>query len=433
MGFDAYAYLQQKTWTDMKLGLERIEALLDSLGRPDRVYDVVHIAGTNGKGSTSAFIASILQEAGYTVGLFTSPFIVDFNERIRVNGENISDEDIVEVTLQVKEIADNIKDAPSSFEVLTAVALQYFAQKHCDVVVLETGLGGRFDATNATTALISAITPIAFDHMEILGNTLADIAAEKAGIIKQNVPVVVYPQEREVWDVIQSKALSLNAPVISPDFSELSISRRDLSLSLDYKGIHAALPLVGSYQPYNACMAIEIVRALNNFGYHIANEHIVSGLEHTRWQGRFQVVCKNPLIVVDGGHNQQGARELLRSLQDIFVNKPLHIVVGVLADKDWKDMMDIVMPHAKSAACIEVPFAQRALPAKDLALYIHEKHHISAQAYGSYKEALQASSAYATFDNGVVCCFGSLYSLGEIFSTLRQLGLYDESLMERDA
>ena len=416
--FDAHAYLNQSSWTQVKLGLERITTLLERLGHPEQAYPVVHIAGTNGKGSTSAFTAGILQAAGFRTGLFTSPYILEFNERIQVNRENIGDADLHDIALAVRQAADGLEEEPTPFELVTAVAFEYFRRAECDIVVLEVGLGGRYDATNVTTPAVCAITPIAMDHVGVLGNTLAEIAGEKAGIIKPGVPVVCYTQKPEAEAVIRAEARAAGAPVMTPRFGRIHARMEGLQQVFSYDGINdVKLRLLGAYQPCNAVMAIEIARTLRNQGFDITDEDIKRGLEETRWPGRFELVATDPVTIVDGGHNEQGAEVLADSLRRYIPDTPVTFVMGVLKDKQYPQMINYVVPLAKRFYCATPPESERALSAEDLALALREAGAADARPCASIAEAVQTARAQAGPDD-VVCCFGSLYSIATIMAAL---------------
>ncbi len=422
-GFDPKAYLQQGSWGDVRLGLARTRELLAGLGNPQDRLKFVHVAGTNGKGSTSAFTASICQAAGLRTGLFTSPYVMEFNERIQVDRKSISDADLLDVTRRAKAQADRMEDVPSSFELLTAVALTYFAEQACDIVVLEVGLGGRLDSTNVIEhPLVCAITPIALDHTAILGDTVAAIAAEKAGIIKPGSPVVCCTQEPEAARVIRSRCAELGCSLTVPRFSRAHARYEDGFQVLSYDGIdNVRLSMCASYQPVNAVMAIEIARLLRVRGLDISDAHIKAGLEAARWPGRFDIVGRNPAVVVDGGHNEQGARVLADSLRCAFGGAPVTFVMSVLADKDYRAMIEQVAPLAARVFTVSAPYTDRALPAQDLAAAVRDAGIEQVRACRDFTDACENALCAAGRD-GVVCCFGSLYSVGEAMRALESAG-----------
>ena len=429
--FDPKVYLQQGAWRDVRLGLHRTEELLERLGRPQDRLRIVHVAGTNGKGSTCAFTAGILQAAGYKVGLFTSPYVLRFNERIQVNREDISDEDLLAVALEVREAAERMDEQPTAFELITAAALLHFAQVGCTAVVLEVGLGGRLDSTNVVVPEVCAITSIALDHTHVLGDTIAKIAHEKAGIIKAGIPVVSYKQKPEAEAVIMQRAREVGAPVSVPRFGRIHAHAEGLHQVFSYDGFtDVRLKLAGTYQPNNAVMAIEIARVLRGRGFEISDEAIKAGLEATVWQGRFEVVRDNPTVIVDGGHNEQGANVLAASLREYFPQGGVTFVMNVLRDKNYRAMIDATLPLAARYFCAEPPENERALHADELAWVIRERElefegvhdycvqRLQVQACASIANAVEGAVEAAGPD-GVVCCFGSLYAIADVMAALK--------------
>ena len=562
MPFDAIEYINTPRWLTSRLGLERIRELLDRLGRPQDRLKFVHVAGTNGKGSTCAFTASILAEAGFKTGLFTSPYVETFHERIRVNGRNISDEDLTAATLRVRECAEAMEaeggEHPTEFELMTAVALVHFAHVGCDIVVLEVGLGGRLDSTNVIAAPeVAAIVSIALDHTNLLGNTLAEIAHEKAGIVKEGSTVVSWPQEPSAMEVVEDAARRVGDKLVVPDFSQLSAGKvargaalltcgtaleheghtpcsgsprcaaelraehaphaqelqagaeggltcetasargqhapcsdsprfaaelraehavpaqkLQASSSIDagfggrmsravphepnvpsgtfaraqdclsmayahrtpmsqvesavpmrqfsYRGREYATRLLGSYQPSNAAMAIEIAGALRERGWEIPDEAIARGIAETRWSARFEVLDQPagmPTVVIDGGHNPQGAGVLADSLWDVFPDKRPVFLVGILADKDYRSMLRAVAPLASAFVCVTPP-NPRALDAADLAEAIRETcgelgARATIEVAGDFDDAASAARKIAGSE-GLICAFGSLYSIADV-------------------
>ena len=582
MPFDAIEYINTPRWLASRLGLERIRELLDRLGRPQDRLNFVHVAGTNGKGSTCAFTASILAEAGFKTGLFTSPYVETFHERIRVNGRNISDEDLTAATLRVRECAEAMEaeggEHPTEFELMTAVALVHFAHVGCDIVVLEVGLGGRLDSTNVIAAPeAAAIVSIALDHTNLLGNTLAEIAHEKAGIVKEGSTVVSWPQEPSAMEVVEDAVRRVGDKLVVPDFSMLSVGKvtrgaalltrgtaleheghipcsdspccaaelraehapraqelqagaeggstceagdpareapcsnsprfaaelraeppargRQVGAADDlgcgtvfghaphaqelqagagfdagfggrmpravphepnvpsgtfvraqdclsmayahrtpmsqvesavpmrqffYRGCEYATRLLGSYQPSNAAMAIEIAGALRERGWEIPDEAIACGIAETRWPARFEVLDQPagmPTVVIDGGHNPQGAGVLADSLRDVFPDKRPVFLVGILADKDYRSMLRAVALLASAFVCVTPP-NPRAFDAADLAEAIREtcdELGVSAtvEVAGDFDGAVSAARKIAGSE-GLICAFGSLYSIADV-------------------
>lgn len=402
-----------------KPGLERMKNLLDHLGNPEKDLQCVHIAGTNGKGSLAAMTASILTAAGYKTGLTISPYVVDFRERFQIDGEMIPPRTLASLTQKVLEAIDAIKreggDAPVQFEAVTALALLWFAREKCDLVVLETGLGGRFDATNAVAhTLVAAITKIGYDHMELLGDTLDKIAAEKAGIIKEGCAVVCYPdQPAEAMVPILTAAAEAHTSIITPELEDIrQLPGKSLENRIDYGGYEAALGFLGAHQANHAAMAVEIALALwREYGYEISDDAIMKGLAAARMPARIEVLRRHPLLLLDGCHNPDGTRALAETLQKAKYEDNLVGVLGMLADKDYKKMLEILSPCFAKVYTV-TPNCPRALSAEDLQ---HEaRFHTDAEAAGSVPEALRAAVRYAEDHNlaGVVVC-GSLYLAAE--------------------
>lgn len=445
MSFDPIAYINEPRWMESRLGLERIRQLLERLGRPQDRLRFVHVAGTNGKGSTCAYLASVLQAAGFRTGLFTSPYLMAFEERIRVDGRTISLADLTEVTLAVREHAEAMAgqtgEHPTEFELMTAVALEHFARQGCDIVVLEVGLGGRLDSTNAIDAPEAAvIARIGLDHTKLLGNTLAAIAAEKAGIVKPGVPVVSWPQDPEALGVIEQAALSCGSVLTVPDLAKLDVhpvepraagtepgSHDVLVRPFAYCGVRYETQLLGSYQPANAALAIEAVRVLRERGWDVPDEALRAGIAAARWEGRFEIVAGGdhaPTVVVDGGHNPQGAQALADSLADVFPGRKAVFVIGVLEDKDYPAMLETVLPLG-SAFVVVTPDNPRALPAAKLARAIRWTGQdllgcsacVDPYVARDMADALAKACELAGPD-GLVCAFGSLYSVAAVKAAL---------------
>lgn len=375
MAFDPIAYITEPRWQQSRLGLERMTELMERLGNPQDKLQFVHVAGTNGKGSTCVFAASILQAAGYRTGLFTSPAILDFCDRIRVDGRNITPDQLRDVTLEVREQADAMDDHPTEFELMTAVAFLHFARSACDICVVEVGMGGRLDSTNIIKhPAVCAITPIALDHTAFLGDTIGAIANEKAGIIKPGARVVSAAQERDADTAIRKAVGRNDAQLRFVRSSDVLGTSRDFSYYLEPTWEHFQLGMMGSYQPQNAALALEIVYALREEGWDISDSAIRTGLADARWPGRFELLGQNPPFIVDGGHNPQGAQALVDSLAQWYPDRPVFFVMGVLADKDYRAMLDTVIAYPDTRAFFTVePPNPRALSAADLAAAIHER------------------------------------------------------------
>lgn len=400
-------------------GLARMQNLCDHLGNPEKELQCIHIAGTNGKGSLAAMTSSILTAAGYKTGLTISPYVVDFRERFQIDGEMIPPRTLANLTEKVLDAIDAIEaeggEKPVEFEAVTALAFLWFAREKCDLVVLETGLGGRCDATNVVPhKLVAAITKIGYDHMEVLGDTLDKIAAEKAGIIKEGTVVVNYPdQPAEAMGPILTAAAEAHTSIITPDKDDLTLLRgKRLENRIDYGGYRAALGLPGTHQANHAAMAVEIALALwREFGYDISDDAILQGLADARMPARIEVLRRHPLLLLDGCHNPDGAKMLTATLTRADFEENLVGVLGVLADKDYKDMLSDLAPCFAKIYTV-TPNCPRALSAEELQK--EARFHTDAEAADSVADAIRKAVDYADENNlaGVVVC-GSLYLAAE--------------------
>jgi dihydrofolate synthase/folylpolyglutamate synthase len=401
-----------------KLGLENIKTLLAALGNPQNELRFVHVAGTNGKGSTSSMISHILMESGYKTGLYTSPFIEQFNERMRIDNVYISDEEIGELTETVKEkiewMLSKGYNHPTEFEVVTALGMLYFAKHKCDVVVLEVGLGGRLDATNAIEKpMVSVITPIDMDHMEYLGDTIEKIAFEKAGIIKKDGITIVHPQVRGAESVISDVCSNQNNKLIHVDFETLHVIETNLNhLVFEYKGNRYELGLIAPYQAQNAAVAIETINALKSYhGFVVSPESLAEGLRKTTWLARMEVISRNPLVIIDGAHNVHGIKGLAVSLSPLKANYHVIGIMGVLADKDVETMLAEISPYLDEVITT-APDNPRALHANDLAQRI-----MSVPVIGAFENIEEAvdfglQTMEKVKKDTLLVVFGSLYMVG---------------------
>lgn len=405
-----------------KLGLDTIRQLLELMDNPHKKLKFVHVAGTNGKGSTVAFTSSILRQAGYRVGVYTSPSIQRFSERIRINEEEISEDAIATIAGDIKYRIDlllkNGGEHPTEFEIVTALALRYFCEMSCDVVILEVGLGGRFDATNVIdTPLVSVITTINYDHMDRLGDTLEEIAFQKAGIIKEGGDVILYPQKDSVEQVFREVCIQKHANLNRVDFSNLRILKYDMDgqvFDFDrYKSLE--IKLLGEHQAKNAALSLKVVELLTRKGYYVTEEHIRKGLLNAKWPGRLEVLSRKPVVIIDGAHNPEGAQVMVNALKKYFPGRRITFIMGVMADKEYEEIIKVVMPIAERFITV-APLVSRALPADKLADTI--KKYCSDVTVGySVEDALRKSMERAG-ENGIVCAFGSLYYIGEIRSLM---------------
>ncbi|MCI5572407.1 MAG: bifunctional folylpolyglutamate synthase/dihydrofolate synthase [Faecalibacterium prausnitzii] len=409
----ALEYIHAVQWAGHKPGLSRTRTLLAALGDPQRQLRFVHIAGTNGKGSTAAMMASCLRKAGYRVGLYTSPFINRFNERIQVDGQQIGDQELVELVEKVRPAAEAMTDVPTEFEIITALGMLYFAQRQCDVVVLEVGLGGTLDSTNVIDRPECAvITALGMDHVKELGPTLADIAAAKAGIIKEGCPVVSYGGVPEADAVIRRVAAEKHAQLTEVDFGRLQVDGGDLDrVTFDFDGLdRVRLPLIGSYQPRNAALAITALRVMREKGWNIPESAIRAGLETVQWAGRFELLRHHPAFVLDGSHNSHGMTATVQSLRDRFPGQKFVFLVSIMADKDVDKMLELLAPLAVRFVTVAA-HTPRAMPAQTLAEHIR-RYGCTAEAAPTIEAGVKR--AVELGGEGPVCALGTLYFSGDV-------------------
>lgn len=398
-------------------GLERVSALLDELGRPQDKLKFVHVAGTNGKGSFCTMMSEILKSAGYKTGLFTSPYVFDFRERIQINGEMISEEELCEITADVKAAAEKIAKMdlqPTEFEFITAAALKYFADKNCDVVVLEVGLGGRLDSTNIIkTPLLSAIMSISLDHMAVLGDTVEEIAAEKSGIIKENgVTVCFSRQDEKAEKIIRKTAEEKGNVYIKSSPEDIKVLSCDLSgTKAVYKDMEIFIPLIGEHQVYNAQTAVDAALALNDRDLSISPENIIDGISKARIPARTELFGKNPLTILDGAHNREGVEALLSNLNKFLKGRKLTVIMGMMEDKEYEFAADEISKLAKTFTAT-LPSNPRAVSPKVLA-EIAEKNCSDVFICENPAEAYREVYEKAQKDDIILVC-GSLYLAGDV-------------------
>ena len=417
---EAIEYIHSVYWKGSIPGLSRTQTLLAKMGNPEKGLKYVHIAGTNGKGSTAAMTASILRKAGYKTGLYTSPYIYRFHERMQVDGQEISDEDLIEITEYVKPLADSMEESPTEFELVCCIAFEYFRRQKCDIVVLEVGMGGEMDATNVIEQPeVAVITNIGLDHTEVLGDTVEAIALTKAGIFKENGDAVVYRGTPSVEAVYEQVCAERNIRLKKADFDSLKLKRHSLQGQVfdcgEYEDL--VLPLLGDHQLHNASVVLSIAETLAQKGWNITRQNIYDGMRDVRWPGRFDVVGHDPLFIIDGGHNPQCVEALVKNIQDYLADRKVIALTGVLADKDYGDMYQPVMPLVEQFVCI-TPDNPRKLEADLLAEYLCQAG-ANAVACQSVEEGVRVAAQLAGKD-GAVLCFGSLYSIGAIRSALPQ-------------
>ena len=417
----AIEYIHSVCWKGSIPGLGRTQTLLDLMGNPQNKLKYVHIAGTNGKGSTAAMTASILQKAGYRVGLYTSPYIYRFNERMQIDGEPISDAELAEITAWVKPKAQSMEEIPTEFELVSCIAFEYFMRNRCDIVVLEVGMGGALDSTNVIEAPeVAVITNIGLDHTDVLGKTVEEIALTKSGIFKTGSDAVVYRGTPSVEAVFEQVCNEKNIPLTKADFDGLRLISHGLTGQVfdcgKRKGLE--LPLLGDHQLHNAAVVLSVTDRLIARGWKITEEDIRNGIREVSWPGRFDVMQQAPLFIIDGGHNPQCIEALVKNIEDYLADKKVIVLTGVLADKDYADMYKPVMPLVQEFVCITPP-NPRKLDANLLAQYLSEAG-AKATACPTIEDGVRTAMEKAGSD-GVVLCFGSLYSIGAIRDALTEV------------
>lgn len=447
---ESLQYIKEIPWTSRKPGLHRIKALLEALGRPDKDLKFIHVAGTNGKGSICAMLDSILRASGYRVGLFTSPHLIKYNERMKVNGQEITDDEFADVISKVDAAVKKLQEiedcknasesfeSPSEFEILTAAGMLYFKQQKCDIVILEVGLGGEYDSTNVIEDKeLAVITPIGFDHMAILGNTLPEIASAKAGIIKENCNVVcalqaalgknildfagcpAYKverelQNREVMEVFRNKCLETGAKLHIPTltrFKKISSGIDGQVFSSAYSEKPLTLGLLGDYQLTNALTVLEAVEVLRENGWNIPEKALSSGLKNVRWAARFEVLNRKPVFILDGAHNEHGINAAVDSLLSLYPGKKIRYILGILSDKNIDAMLCKLYTNADSFITL-TPESSRALAGESLAERLRNDGY-KAVNFDTPKEAVEYALKNASEDD-VICSLGSLYLAGNI-------------------
>jgi len=422
----ALAFLESTHTFGSKLGLSRISALCDHLGNPEDKLKFVHIAGTNGKGSTAAYISSILMKAGYRTGCFTSPYIQRFTERITVNGEEISTDDITRYTEMIMRRIEIMQakgiEHPTAFELYTAMCFLHFVDQGCDIVVLETGLGGSIDSTNVIKSKEAAvITNIGYDHMEQLGNTLEEIASKKAGIITCPCDVVVYPMESSIQSVFTAAAEAHGCRIHLLSADDVKITGGFFMPQFDFAGFSGlTIRLLGEHQYYNASLSALTCQALRAKGWNITDSHIRDGLADAKWPGRMEVMRRDPLFIIDGAHNTQGSEVLAKGLGS-FKHGGVTFIIGVMRDKEYERMFGNVAHLAKRFLTI-TPDNPRAMPARELADFT--SGFAPSTAFDSVPEALRFAID-TTPEDEIICAFGSLYYIGQVRDFFERMAEHD--------
>lgn len=419
---EALRYIEELSGYGIVPGLESITELCKRLGNPQDQLKFVHVAGTNGKGSTISFIDSVMRTAGYKVGKYTSPAVFEYRERYQINGRNITQVAFCSYLDKIKECAEAMVDDglphPTTFEVETALAFLYFADKECDLVVLETGMGGRLDATNViSNTLVAVLASISMDHMAFLGKTIEQIAAEKAGIIKNKCYVITARQSRDAERMIRQKASLQNARMIVADAARCKQVKYGIKKqSFTYDGIkNLQITLAGNYQIDNAVVAIEAIRALKKCGFDVSEEQLKKGLLETTWPGRFQMISKKPMFIIDGAHNENAALRLKESIETDLPEEQRNniiLIMGVFKDKEYEKVAELICPFGKQIITVAPPENPRGLPAIELAKTVQNINPAVTTA-DSIEEAVEMSYLLSN-NESVILAFGSLSFLGRI-------------------
>ena len=417
----AIEYIHSVCWKGSIPGLGRTQTLLEKMGNPHQKLKYVHIAGTNGKGSTAAMTASILRKAGYKVGLYTSPYIYRFNERMQINGQQIPDQELAEITEWVRPLAQSMTESPTEFELVSCIAFEYFKRNGCDIVVLEVGMGGALDSTNVIPCPeVAVITNIGLDHTEVLGKTVEEIALTKSGIFKEGGHAVIYRGKESVEAVFEKVCAEKHVALKKADFESLQLKSHGLEGQVFDCGSRKdiKLPLLGDHQLHNAAVVLGVADTLISLGWKITEENIYDGIRDVSWPGRFDIMRKDPLFIIDGGHNPQCIEALVKNIQDYLAGRRVVVLTGVLADKDYADMFKPVLPLVSEFVCITPP-NPRKLDSHKLAEYLRSA---GAEAVGcdSTIAGVRLAMEKAGQD-GVVLSFGSLYSIGDIRDALEEL------------
>ncbi|WP_294406259.1 folylpolyglutamate synthase/dihydrofolate synthase family protein [uncultured Clostridium sp.] len=420
---EAMKYISSIGMFGSNYGLDRTYRLLELLGNPQNKLKLVHIAGTNGKGSTTAMVSRILSGMGYKVGMYTSPYLEEFEERIQINGINIPKDKLVEnlekVKCAVSRVIEEGYEHPTEFEIITVLMFLYFCSENVDYAVIEVGLGGRLDSTNVIVPKVSVIASISLDHTNLLGSTLSEIAGEKAGIIKEGVPVVLYPQKKEAEDIILRTAENKKSRVYSVsshDGKLISIDYDNNTQNVEAQGINGTynidLPLLGSHQILNLCVAVKAVEVLcREEGIECNKKILEESLKDVKWIGRLETLNKKPLIVIDGAHNIDGIKALTNNIKRYFKYDKMYLLLGILADKQVGEMIEEIAPMAEKIYAL-TPHNDRAELSEDLKKEI-KKINENVEAFEDYEIAIREALKEAG-DDDIILVSGSLYMVGDM-------------------
>lgn len=406
----------------MNLGLERIEILLKTLDNPEQSLDIIHVAGTNGKGSVCRYLLSILAEEGYTVGMTTSPHLETILERFNINNKNITKKEFVSTITKVKDAVEKIRKNgvhPTYFEICTAIAFQYFKDRKVDYAIIEVGLGGTYDATNVVTPLVSVITNISFDHQHILGKSIKKIAMEKAGIIKPNIPVVT-GAETEALNIIASVAEKNHCPIYKTTDEDINILQRCIEgQTIEIKGELQSYTLdiqdIATYQVKNLALAIKTIDVLQINGVYIAEESIVNGVKSVMHPGRMNIIQKDPIVIIDGAHNPAGITELKNTIQHYFTDKKIILLFGALVDKNIKKMMKTIHQIPDTIIVTKSTNERAENPEKIKEIILEQNDSKNVIVTNSVHDAIQQGFNQASSDDTIIIT-GSLYTVQEALS-----------------
>lgn len=438
---EAISYITNTAKFGMNFGLGRTEKILELLGNPHKKIKSIHVAGTNGKGSTTSMVTKILMDAGFKVGMYTSPYLEVFEERIQINGKNISEKDLSEEVTEVSKAVNKVielgYEQPTEFEIITCTMFNYFSKKKVDFAVIEVGLGGRLDSTNVMSAfskeelggvMASIIVSISRDHIQILGDTLEKIAYEKAGIIKNGVPVIMYPQEKEVEQVIEKVCIERGCKLIKVSntsgeyIEDVKIDKNSQTYTQKVKiktsenTYDVQLSLLGKHQVLNCATAVYTIEELIKQGVHIKKENILDALKEVKWIGRLEVMKNKPLVVIDGAHNIDGITKLRENVEQYFKYNKMVLILGILADKDVEKMVHTIVSLADRIIAV-TPNSDRAENAVELKNVI-QKYNSKCEAVENYKDAYELAISYCKEDD-ILLISGSLYMIGDMRKVIR--------------
>ena len=418
---EALDYLKAASAKGSVLGLERITELLKRMGYPQNKTHIIHVSGTNGKGSFGAMITSILRSAGYVTGSFSSPAITEVTDSFRINGKEISHEEFASLIGNISDICEKMDDKPTEFEILTAAAYKLFANKKCDIAVVECGMGGDLDSTNVIDfPVLSVITNVQLDHCGFLGNTIAEIAAHKSGIIKKHRPVYFGGNSTEALEIIRKQAEKLEAPLYIHDESDISAVRFSMSgMNLCWHDIKMNVQLLGTYQLDNVVNVLNCIEILRKIGIPINDLAVRKGLAEAKWHGRFEILSHEPLIIFDGSHNPDGISFAADSIERYFGINKIALLIGVMADKEYTLYSDMLGQYIDCVFAVK-PDNPRALDA-DILAETFSKNGIRSQGFASLKDGVQAAYNYAKNKNIPLIALGSLYMYREFTEELQQL------------